>query len=100
MGVQMPAAAQALVAAEHRKAMATFVETHAVARDNVHLLEGLPHECLQYAAKHQDADFLVMGAVARRGIKKLVIGSTAARVLDRLPCDLVIINPAELFLPR
>jgi universal stress protein E len=100
MGIQIPAQAQALVAAEHRRAMATFVETHFVAGNNVHLLDGLPHECLQYAVKHQDADFLVMGAVARRGIKKILIGSTAARVLDRLPCDLVIIKPAELFLPR
>jgi universal stress protein E len=100
MGVQMPAAAQALVAAEHRKAIATFVETHPVAADHVHVLEGLAHECLQHAATHQHADFLVMGAVARRGVKKLLIGSTAARVLDRLPCDLVIIKPAELVLPR
>jgi universal stress protein E len=100
MGVQLPAQAQALVAAEHRKAIATFVETHPVAGENVHVLDGLPHECLRYAAQHVAADFLVMGAVARRGIKKLLVGSTAARVLDRLPCDLVIIKPAELVLPR
>jgi universal stress protein E len=40
-----------------------------------------------------------MGAVARRGIKKVLIGSTAARVLDRLPCDLVIIKPGTFFVP-
>jgi universal stress protein E len=96
MGVQLPPAAQALIAAEHRKALATFVERHPLASQNVHVLDGLPHECLQHAAKSLGADFLVMGAVARRGIKKLVIGSTAVRVLDRLPCDLVIIKPAEL----
>jgi len=99
-GVEIPVAAQSIVAAEHRKAVATFVETHPVAGDNVHILEGLSHECLQRAAKQWAADFVVMGAVARRGIKKLLIGSTAARVLDRLPCDLVIIKPAELVLPR
>jgi universal stress protein E len=97
MGVQLPPAAQALVAAEHRKAIAAFAETHPVAGDNIHLLNGLPHDCIQDAVRQQGADFLVMGAVARRGIKKLLIGSTAARVLDRLPCDLVIIKPAELF---
>ena len=56
-------------------------------------------QCLESAVQQQDADFLVMGAVARRGVKKLLLGSTAARVLDRLPCDLVIIKPAELVLP-
>ena len=66
---------------------------------SVHVLDGLAHVCLESAVKQQNADFLVMGAVARRGVKKLLIGSTAARVLDRLPCDLVIIKPAELVLP-
>jgi universal stress protein E len=99
-GVQIPAVAQELVAAEHANAIAEFVETHPVAPDNVHVLRGLAHDCLQHAAKAYEVDFLVMGAVARRGIKKLLIGSTAARVLDRLPCDLVIVKPAELVLPN
>lgn len=79
---------------------AKFVETHPVEQEHVHVLKGLPHECIQYAVQHQRADFLVMGAIARRGIKKLLIGSTAARVLDRVACDLVIVKPANLFLPE
>jgi universal stress protein E len=70
-----------------------------VPRDRVHVLDGLPQACLVSAAKQHDADFVVMGAVARRGVKNILIGSTAARVLDRLPCDLVIIKPADLLLP-
>jgi universal stress protein E len=35
-----------------------------------------------------------MGAIARRGLSRLFIGSTAERVLDKLPCDLVIVKPA------
>jgi universal stress protein E len=50
---------------------------------------------LQKAAVEYAADFVVMGAVARRGLKRLFIGSTAERVLDRLHCDLVIIKPFE-----
>ena len=61
----------------------------------------LPEVCLESAVKQQHADFLVMGAVARRGVvKRLLLGSTAARVLDRLPCDIVVIKPAELALPH
>jgi universal stress protein E len=100
MGVQLPEKVQALVAAEHQKAMAEFVETHPVPADNVHIVHGLPRDCLQYLAKERQADFMVMGAIARRGIKKVLIGSTAARVLDRLPCDLVIIKPAEFVPPQ
>ncbi len=100
MGIELAPQLQALIASESRRAIAKFVETHPVAGDNVHVLDGMPHECLEAAVKRYNADFLVMGAVARRGVKKLLIGGTAVRVLDRLPCDLVIIKPAELVLPH
>ncbi len=99
MGIELAPQLQAIIAAESRRAIAKFVEEHPVAAANVHVLDGLAHVCLESAVKQHDADFLVMGAVARRGVKKLLIGSTAARVLDRLSCDLVIIKPAELILP-
>ena len=43
---------------------------------------------------------VVMGAIARSGLKRLFIGSTAERVLDRLPCDLVIIKPLDFEVPE
>lgn len=97
LGVQLPANVQAVVVQEHRRALDGFLVAHPVR--NVHIHEGLPHQCLQHVATSQNADFLVMGAVARRGIEKVLIGSTAARVLDRLPCDLVIIKPANFIVP-
>ena len=42
----------------------------------------------------------VMRAIARRGLGRPYIGSTAERVLDKLPCDLVIIKPATFEVPR
>jgi len=96
LGVQLPPNVQAIVVDEHRRALDAFLVGHPVRAENLHVHEGLAEECLQHVATSQHADFLVMGAVARRGIKKLLIGSTAARVLDRLPCDLVIIKPARL----
>jgi len=99
LGVELPPNVRALVAAEHRQAVESFLLDHPVPGTNVHMLEGLAHQCLQNAAESQKADFLVMGSVVRRGIKKVLIGSTAARVLDRLPCDLVIIKPATFVVP-
>jgi universal stress protein E len=80
--------------------MTRFLNTHPVLGDRSYIYEGLAHECLQQAAKEHAADFVVMGAIARRGLKRLFIGSTAERVLDRLPCDLVIIKPLEFELPE
>jgi nucleotide-binding universal stress UspA family protein len=62
-------------------------------------MQGLTHECLVSAAIEQRADFLVMGAVARRGLNKLFVGSTASRALDRVPCDLVIVKTPGFAIP-
>ncbi len=99
LGVQLPPNVQAIVADEHRRALDAFLLEHPVRAENLHVHEGLAHQCLQHVAVSQHADFVVMGAVARRGIKRVLIGSTAARVLDRLPCDLVIIKPATFIVP-
>jgi universal stress protein E len=99
MGAELPPNAVKLIADEHRTAMKGFLDTHAALEGRPHLYEGMAHECLQKAAKEHAADFVVMGAVARRGLKRLFIGSTAERVLDRLPCDLVIIKPLEFESP-
>jgi universal stress protein E len=99
MGAELPPDVLRIIAQEHRSAMAKFLDTHATLGERTHLYEGLAHECLQQAAKEHAADFVVMGAVARRGLKRLFIGSTAERVLDRLPCDLIIIKPLEFEAP-
>jgi nucleotide-binding universal stress UspA family protein len=36
-----------------------------------------------------------MGALARWGLKRAVIGSTAERVLDQLPCDILLVRLAS-----
>jgi universal stress protein E len=93
MGIELPPRVREMVKREHAEAMSKFLAQRDVASSNVHLVEGFPYESLPRAAVDFAADFIVMGAVARRGLAKLFIGSTAERVLDRLPCDLVIIKP-------
>jgi universal stress protein E len=36
---------------------------------------------------------MIMGAISRSGLQRAFIGSTAERVLDRLPCDALIVKP-------
>jgi universal stress protein E len=99
MGAELPPDIVKVIAQEHRVAMQKFLDRHAVLGGHAHLYEGLAHESLRKAATEHAADFVVMGAVARRGLKRLFIGSTAERVLDRLPCDLLIIKPLEFEVP-
>ncbi len=41
------------------------------------------------------ADIVVMGAIARSALKRVFIGSTAERVLETLPCDVLVVKPPD-----
>jgi universal stress protein E len=50
---------------------------------------------LPLAAKRINADVMTMGAIARSGLKRIFIGSTAEDVLEKLPCDALILKPPK-----
>jgi nucleotide-binding universal stress UspA family protein len=57
------------------------------------LVAGAPALELPRIAKRLHADVVVMGAVSRRGVKRVFIGNTAERVLDALSCDVLVVKP-------
>jgi universal stress protein E len=61
--------------------------------ERIHVEVGGPAEVLPRAAQSLHADVLTMGAIARSGLKRIFIGSTAEDVLERLPCDALIVKP-------
>jgi len=46
-------------------------------------------------AERVRADIVVMGAVSRSRLQRIFVGNTAERVLDHLPCDVLIVKPTE-----
>ena len=78
---------------QHQEAMVALTSKHAIAADATHLIEGETREVLVGAVDEYGADLVVIGAVSRSGLKRLALGSTAERVLDFVPCDLLIIKP-------
>ena len=80
----------------HRQALDDLLEEHSLGSLESHVHQGSPQELLNTFAKHIKADFVVMGAVSRSGLKRVFIGSTAERVLDHLPCDLLIVKLPRL----
>ncbi len=78
---------------EHREALTKFLGTHSLPEDQTHFVAGLPQEKLPELTAEEDVGLIVMGAVSRRGLDRIFIGSTAERVLDRLDCDLLIVKP-------
>ena len=61
--------------------------------------QGVAAEALLALSRKLPADIVIMGAISRSGLQKVFIGNTAERVLDRLPCDLLIVKPAGFAVP-
>ena len=40
-------------------------------------------------------DILAWGAVARSGLKRVLIGCTAERVLERVPCNVLVVKSPD-----
>ena len=66
---------------------------HRISSRNAHLRAGDPALELPFLARSIKASTVVMGAVSRSTFKRLFIGNTAERVLDSLPCDVLIVKP-------
>jgi universal stress protein E len=77
------------------KAVSAVVSDYGVARPNIHLEVGGPGEVLPRIAKALAADIMAMGAISRTGLKRVFIGSTAEDVLERLPCDALIVKTPD-----
>lgn len=58
-----------------------------------HLLARPAVDAIRQLVKDVRCDLVVMGAVSRSGLKRLAIGNTAERLLDDLPCDVLIVKP-------
>lgn len=61
--------------------------------------EGLPEEVLPDMAEELNANLMIMGCVGRTGLSAALLGNTAEHVVDRLPCDILILKPADYSCP-
>jgi len=77
-----------------RVQMQELIRNYSVEDRNVHIDASGPTEFLPRIAETLAADIMVMGAISRSGLKRVLIGSTAERILERLPCDLFIVKPS------
>lgn len=79
---------------EHAAAVHALTDARGIARSRVHVEQGTTAQVLLALAERLSVNVVVMGAVSRRGVARLFLGNTAEAVLDKLPCDLVIVKPA------
>lgn len=60
-----------------------------------HFLDGHPVEVIPKLARRHRAGLVVMGAISRSGLQRLVVGNVAEQVLDALPCDVLVVKPPQ-----
>ena len=77
---------------EHRDRLDELARANGIDAKHTHQLPGDTKELLPTFARTHGADLVVMGALARWGLKRAVLGSTAEKVLDHLPCDILIVR--------
>jgi universal stress protein E len=78
-----------------KAALIDLVSKQRIDLDAAHLLRGTPSEMLPRFVADEAVDLLVMGALSRGRLAELIIGTTAADVLDRAECDLLVMKPPD-----
>jgi universal stress protein E len=85
----------ARVKSEHEAAFAALLARRGLEACTQHLIAGAPGDVLPGLARQLGAGLAIMGAVARNRVERAVVGSTAERVLDYLPCDVLVVKPPD-----
>lgn len=59
----------------------------------IHHIKGRPGLMVPSFIQNEKVDILVMGTVARTGIRAFVFGNTAENVVQNLPCSVMALKP-------
>jgi universal stress protein E len=86
---------QRAAAAQAHSALDAALRSSDIPAARRHLVGRHPIDAVLDVGRELRADIVVMGAVSRSGLKRLFIGNTAEELLDRLPCDLLVVKPPQ-----
>lgn len=98
VGVPMAAGVRADRVIEDGEALARIqfdevLSAHPVPRTQRQLVAGAPAQALVEFVRRNRIDLLVMGAFSRGWMYNVFVGSTTERILDLLPCDVLVVKP-------
>jgi universal stress protein E len=85
-------------AGERMNAFVTSLDTD-TSRVHAHLSSGIPWREIDRLAKHLRIDLIVMGTVGRSGIKGVLLGNTAEKVLGTCDCSILTVKPTDYVSP-
>ncbi len=78
-----------------KQRLARFSESfgNRLAGVRLELRRGSPEDVIGEFAVAEGIDLVVMGTAARTGLTRMLVGNTAERVLQRVPCSVVAVKP-------
>jgi universal stress protein E len=94
-GAGMSTEALAVERELRRSQIKQLTDQYSVCDANLHVDAGRAAEYLPRMAAEWHADVVVMGALSRSHLKGILIGSTAERVLETLPCDALVVKSPD-----
>ncbi len=92
-GGSVAAELQAIDAESAQAALDRLLTQSGVLPERRHVLQGSPADAIVRSARDMNASLVVMGSVARSGIGGFFIGNSAEKVLNHIPCDLLLVKP-------
>ncbi len=66
---------------------------------HIHFSDDVPESAIFDVIQDHKIDLVVMGTVARGGLKRFLIGNTAERILPELPCSVLAVKPTDFVCP-
>ncbi|PHS06178.1 MAG: hypothetical protein COA78_14585 [Blastopirellula sp.] len=76
----------------HNRKMYELLSRHNVDPEFVNIANGDTKTEMMHYLEKAGANILVVGALARSKLERIVVGSTAEKMLDDIPCDLLILK--------
>ena len=94
--VMVPPEVEAAHGQQVERAVNRLAESAGIPRSRRHINMGEVSAELSAVARRTHTALVVMGAVSRSALARLLVGNTAERVLDKLSCDVLIVKPRGL----
>lgn len=93
--VTAPDNIQKYVTEQHHSACQRYRDKYGIQEDHIHIAEGDTEDVIEAYSKEIDADVVVIGTIGREGLTGALLGNTAERIVDRVPCDVLVIKPLD-----
>lgn len=88
-----PPGAEAMHAEAHERILVELGNADLQQTPEIRVISGFPEPAITAMLSEESIDLLIMGTLGRAGIRGIITGNTAERLLPRLQCSMLAIKP-------